>query len=241
MTKKTKDALAAAWAAFKGITLPQALVVIAMIAGSVAALVLLPEEKLEWVKATIVTIATLGTGGTLFLSSRTSTTPPPGPKRIRDPEDGSVGVTDLALLAFVLVGALIVVPMLSGCGGAIAAQSRAASVATVFLGATHRVALEHARESIEACADVACVDAVEASMAPSAAAHDVFRVTLVTWVDALQLALAAGDDLDVITALTSAAAEFVRAYPPLVAALALVGVDLPDLPPLVLAAAGGVQ
>lgn len=137
-------------------------------------------------------------------------------------------------------GAMIVVSTCAGCGGLISAQARAATVATVALEGAHRLAIGHTEEALAACQDVPCVDAVEASMVPVATAHDVTRSVLSAWVDALRVAVVAGEDGDVVAALVTAASRLLSEWVRLVEALARVGVELPALPGFVLAAGGAL-
>lgn len=128
----------------------------------------------------------------------------------------------------------------SGCGAsAIAVQARAATVATVALEGVHRVAMDETERRLDACADVACTQDVEQTMAPVALAYEAARVTLVAWVEALQVAQVAGDDGDVIAALLTAGARWLALWDPLAAALSGVGVEVPRLPPLVTGLLGG--
>lgn len=237
-------------AAFASITLPQALVVIAMIAGAVTALVLLPEAKLEWVKGLIIAVVTLGTGGTLFLpshgsrSSDSSSSPPPPTRLPRRPTDGSFGALDLVLIAIILVGALVIVPLLSGCGGALQAQARALTVATVALEGVDRAVEAHARARLAECDDEACVDATELELTralePVTVAMAATRGVLSTSIEALHVALVAGEDGDVLRALATSAGRLVVEWGVLAAALGTAGIEVPAIPPLVLAAGGAL-
>jgi hypothetical protein len=234
--------------AFARITIPQAIVVVALIAGAVAALVLLPPDKLEWLKALILGLATLGGVGTVALSSKAddaSAETPPAPvraprredsgvRRARGDEDGSI---DLGLVAFVIVGSIIV-SLLSGCGGALAGQARAAAIATVALEGAHRMSVETTDARSAVCEDEACVLEVHRSMAPVVVAHDAVRSTLVAWVAALEVARLTAEGGDLVAAMVTAAGRLITEWGRLVEAFARVEVVLPPLPDVVLMAGG---
>lgn len=139
-----------------------------------------------------------------------------------------------------LVGALAMLLlgwMLTGCGaGAIRAQARAATVAVVALEGAHRLAMETTEARLDACETIACTEAVESDMAPVVAVHDAARVALAGWVEALQLALVAGEDEQVLGALLVAAGRWAALWGQLAAAMAQVGVELPALPTGILGA-----
>jgi hypothetical protein len=119
---------------------------------------------------------------------------------------------------------------LAACGGAIQAQARAATVAVVALEGAHRLTMDEAERRLDECRDESCTAAVERDMAPVAAAHDAARVALSGWVEALQLALVAGDDGDVVAALGVAAGRWLALWGELSSFLAGLGVVLPALP-----------
>jgi hypothetical protein len=139
-----------------------------------------------------------------------------------------------------LLVAAVVAWACSGCGAsALQVQARAATVATVALEGAHRLAMDATETRLDACETVACTQEVEQAMAPVALAHEAARVALVGWVEALQLALVAGEDGDVVSALLVAAGRWLALWDPLAAALAGVGVEVPHLPPLVSGLLGG--
>lgn len=121
--------------------------------------------------------------------------------------------------------------LLGGCGGgAIRAQARAATVAVVALEGAHRLAMEATETRLDACETIPCTESVEADMAPVVAVHDAARVALTGWVEALQLALVAGEDEQVLGALLVAAGRWAALWGQLAAAMSAVGVELPTLP-----------
>lgn len=75
-------------------------------------------------------------------------------------------------------------------------------------------------------------------MAPVATAHDATRAVLAAWVEALHVAVVAGEDGDVVMSLVTAAGRMLAEWSRLVSSLAVVGVELPALPGFVLAAGG---
>jgi hypothetical protein len=155
--------------------------------------------------------------------------------------DGSAA---LEALGWVLAWALaaIVAWTCSGCGAsAIRVQARAATIATVALEGVQRVTMAETHARLSACQDDACTVAVEADMAPIALAHDAARATLTGWVEALDVAAIAGDDGDVIAALITAATRWLSEWSTLARVLAAIGLDVPELPPFLLALAGGAS
>jgi len=95
----------------KSVTLPQALIVLGLIAGGVAVAYRLPSDTLVEVVTSIV--VALGVGGTLWTSRRTPervTDPgpeaPPQPPPRRNPREGSVDPWDLVAWGIVLAGIL---------------------------------------------------------------------------------------------------------------------------------------
>ena len=233
-------------AAFRSITLPQALVVVALIAGAVVLALELPDDR--WGGLMRVAVLALGGGGavgTLLLDRRPSTSsssePPPPPSAPPPGRHRSGHVlVDVLLGVVVVAGTLLLAALHSGCGAsALQTQARAATVATVALEGAHRATMEETERRLEACGDVACTQDVERAMAPIALAYEAAHVSLVGWVEALQVAAVAGDDGDVIAALLTAGARWLALWDPLAAALAGVGVEVPRLPPLVTGLLGG--
>ncbi len=107
-TPKTTPAQRAL-AAFKSITLAQSITVASIIAGTVYAFDQMESERLQML---LVTISTLGVGGTLAFNRRGATAetpsappPPPAPTRLPRRRDGSVDtwvLWPLAIGAFAL-------------------------------------------------------------------------------------------------------------------------------------------
>lgn len=132
---------------------------------------------------------------------------------------------------------LVAASMVAGCGASqIRTQLSAATVATVALQGVHAVAMSATSEALAACEDEPCVEAVEERMRPVTLAYEASRFALAGWVEALNIAQSAGDE--VFSSLLVAARRFVELWSPLAASLRGVGVDLPDLPPLVLSLFG---
>lgn len=239
------------------------------VGGIVIALVGVPVETwqgIPWeaiaafVTAVVAALASLGLSP--IVKPRTSAPPPaPSPAKVDPPSRsnrrGYVDHEALALLVAWAVAMLAatwaavrsgILPLfvlalcLAGCGaGAIQAQARAATVASVALEGVHRVAMSETDHRLQACADAACTTEVESAMAPIVLAYEAARVALVAWVEALQLAQVAGEDGDVLAALLTAGARWLSLWDPLAAALAGIGLDVPRLPPLVTGLLGGVR
>lgn len=146
----------------------------------------------------------------------------------------------VARTVLVLAFAAGVVLHCAGCGGALAAQARAAAISTVALEGAHRVIVETHEARSSACEDEACVLAVRESMRPVEAAHDTVRAALVAWVEALNIARLTGDSSDVIAAMVTAASRLLTVWTRLAESFRAVGIDLPTLPDVVLLA-GGAQ
>lgn len=248
---------------------PQVAALAILVIGAVAALVGVPLETwqgLPWesIAGFVAVVVAGGASATLgpLVRPRSSSTPPPAPGTTkaeppsRTNRHGYVDHEALALLVAWAVAMLAatwaavrsgLIPLfvlalcLAGCGvGAIQVQARAATVASVALEGVHRVAMSETERRLDACADVACTQDVETSMAPIGLAYEAARVALVAWVEALQLAQVAGEDGDVLSALLTAGARWLSLWDPLAAALAGVGLEVPRLPPLVTGLLGGV-
>lgn len=159
------------------------------------------------------------------------------PRIVRYILAGYVLVEEVVAFASGMLALVALAWLLTGCGaGAIRAQARAATVAVVALEGAHRLAMEATEARLDACETIPCTEAVEADMAPVVAVHDAARVALAGWVEALQLALVAGEDEQVLGALLVAAGRWVALWGQLAAALAHVGVELPTLPAGILGA-----
>lgn len=133
----------------------------------------------------------------------------------------------------------------SGCGASgLRAQARAITVATVALEGVERGVEAYADDEMRACSDEPCIDAAEVrlaeQLAPVGVALASTRSTLLVWVEALRLALVAGEDGDVLGALMTSAGRLVVEWGELARSLADAGLVAPVLPPLVLAAGGGL-
>lgn len=238
---------------FRGLTIPQSIVIVGLLALGGWIAYLLPPDTLN--RAVIALLVALGVGGTALSGPTDASAPsvPPPPSAPRDRRgyahlDALLWLAAVGALAWAwaqragLLSVLMLAIVLPGCGaGALQVQARAATVATVALEGAHRLTMDETERRLEACLDVACIQDVERTMAPIALAYEAARVSLVGWVEALQVAQVAGDDGDVIGALLTAAGRWLALWDPLAAALAGVGVDVPLLPPLVTGLLGGAQ
>jgi len=128
---------------------------------------------------------------------------------------------------------------LIGCTGTtpVQQQAQAIDIAALALGAAGSVITAASNADARAsCPDGSppeCVDALAPHWAPVDAAFGSARAALGTWLAADRLASQAG--LDPVAAALTAIASFVRAYEELRAALALDHLDLPAIPPEILA------
>lgn len=144
----------------------------------------------------------------------------------------------IARTFLVLAFAAGVVLHCSGCGGSLLAQARAATIATVALEGGRRMIVEVHEQRSAACDDEACVLAVREDMRPSEAAYEGLRLTVSSWVSALDVAHLAGVGEELLPALITAALRFVEGWRDFSAALAAVGVEVPSLPAGMLADVG---
>jgi len=126
----------------------------------------------------------------------------------------------------------------AGCGGSLLAQARAATIATVALEGGRRMIVEVAEQRSAACEDAACVLAVREDMRPAEAGYEALRLSVSSWVSALDVAHLAGVGEELLPALITAALRFVEGWRDFSAALAAVGVELPALPDALLADVG---
>lgn len=234
---------------FRGLTLPQALVILGVLALGGWLAYLLPEDTLT--RAVIGVLTALGVAGTALpgppppsggsTSGGALTRPepwdhPPAPPLPPPSDLGRSGHAhaDALLWAAALgavlwtwltragiLGALVLGLACTGCGaGAIATQARAATIATVALEGAHRVALNVTDQRLAECEDEACAARVGEALAPVTLAYEAARAGLGTWVEAIQIAQVAGEDGDVVLALLTAAARWIAdLWPPLVAAI----------------------
>ena len=136
-----------------------------------------------------------------------------------------------AMMWVALVAGLAILLTLPGCGaGALRAHARASSVLVVALQGADEVADTGAEIALEACTDEACEDHVvevtEAIDAGIAAA----MLPVGAYVQSVEMALAGGDDVDVLGALVAVLARALRAWDDLVPLFAPLGVELPPLP-----------
>lgn len=246
---------------------PQVAALAILVIGAVAALYGVPLatwQGLPWEAIAGLVAVIVGGGASSMLGPlvrpRSTSTPPGTVDRDPKPPNRRDGHVDLDVLGWIIAWGLafglavwhavrsgllpltFVLALVAGCGaGAIQVQARAATVATVALEGAHRMTMDETERRLDACTDVACTQDVERAMAPIALAHEAARVALVGWVDALQLAMVAGEDGDVISALLTAGARWLSLWDPLAAALAGVGLDVPRLPPLVSGLLGGAR
>ena len=155
------------------------------------------------------------------------------PKLLAD-KDGD-GVPDIlkppAGPVALLLCAIAIPATTSGCGaGALRAHARASSVLVVAIQGADELADTGAEIALAGCADAACEDHVvevtEAIDAGIAAA----MLPVGAYVQSVEMALAGGDDVDVLSALFSVLARALAAWDDLVPLFAPLGVELPPLP-----------
>lgn len=138
---------------------------------------------------------------------------------------------DRATPVAVLFLALAIAIPAQGCGaGALRAHARASSVLVVAIQGADELADTGAEIALAGCTDAACEDHVvevtEAIDAGIAAA----MLPVGAYVQSVEMALAGGDDVDVLSALFSVLARALAAWDDLVPLFAPLGVELPPLP-----------
>lgn len=144
----------------------------------------------------------------------------------------------VARLVLVVAFAAGTLAYCAGCGGGLLAQARAATIATVALEGGRRMIVEVAERRSAACTDEPCVLAVREEMRPAEAGYEALRLSVSSWVSALDVAHLAGVGEELLPALITAALRFVEGWADFSAALAAVGVELPALPDALLVDAG---
>ena len=150
-------------------------------------------------------------------------------------------------------GAVLVVSLaFATCGGcspsALQAHATIATVTGVTVSGAGDVLLDARRVDLDECeavadeaAALACLDEREPLWSPALAAYEATRVALVGYVEAIELARAAGEGDDILAALVRALVRVASKYDGLAAALRAVGVDAPALPSAVAALLGGAS
>jgi hypothetical protein len=155
--------------------------------------------------------------------------PPAAPRPTRIPPSGGA-----ALLILLACGELY------GCGAsALSTQARAATIVSIGLGSVGQELGDERTTALDACHDTDCESTTTSAWAPAVAAYESARAAMTTWIDALDVARQAGEpDGDVIGALFVAVSRLAREWNQLAAALRGVGVEVPDLPPAIVALLG---
>ena len=118
----------------------------------------------------------------------------------------------------------------AGCGGALLAQARAATIATVALEGGRRMIVEVAEQRSAECEDEACVIRVREEMRPVEAAYEGLRLSLSAWVAGLDLGALAGVGDELLPSLMTAGMRFVVDWQSFADALRALGVEVPSLP-----------
>lgn len=154
------------------------------------------------------------------------------------PVTTSLRAWDVAVRFLLLAFAAGTLAYCAGCGGSLLAQARAATIATVALEGGRRIIVEVHEQRSADCDDAACVLRVREEMRPVEAAYEGLRLTVSSWVSALDVAHLAGVGEELLPALITAALRFVEGWADFSAALAAVGVELPALPDALLVDAG---
>lgn len=126
--------------------------------------------------------------------------------------------------------AFLAVQALSGCGGALGAHARAASVLTVAIQGADQLADTGAEAALMGCSDSACEDAVVAATEAIDAGIGSAVLVASAYVQAVQLAVAGGESPDVLSALVAVLLRALAAWDELVPLYLPLGVELPRLP-----------
>lgn len=227
------------YARFRRVRMPQALIVVAIIAGFCFLATSLPDDRWGSVARIVVGIlSALGIGGTVA----------PGLLRTEDEADAKVaieappppppppsrrgGFAEVDLLLFVLAAAVLAAStLLHGCGAsALRSHATATVIATIAVSSAEDVYLAHLDASQGECSDEACIDAARSAHRPAESAIALARVAVRAYRDAVEIASEADETQDLLAALVTAALRLVARWGEVVAAMAGLGVDVPPLP-----------
>lgn len=130
----------------------------------------------------------------------------------------------------------------SGCGAsALQQQAVYSTIGMRVEAAASDVVEAQAQADLDACPDVACVDALHEHYAPIVATLDSLRLALLAWGAAIATAAEADAGADVPTVVLDAARAALGLWPGVVSIAAQLGVTLPPLPPLLLALLGAAS
>jgi hypothetical protein len=117
-----------------------------------------------------------------------------------------------------------------GCGGALGAHARAASIAVLALQGADDLAETGALVAVEACSDEACLaDVVRTTEAIDAGIGSA-ALAVSAYVEAVRLAVIGGESPDLLSALMLAVLRLLREWGQLAVLYAPLGVELPALP-----------
>lgn len=167
---------------------------------------------------------------------------PPGtssipPRRREGSAQHTAMLTVVALVGVLAVAALLA----SGCGSnAVQVHTSAIRIAAATYGGATEIAETVYTAELQACSDVACVDAAESRWAPVEVASAGVLVALNGWYTAVELAQLAGDTGALWRAAVRAIERVGAAWNRLRESALAVGVELPALPTEVLAAAAAI-
>lgn len=169
-----------------------------------------------------------GFAGTLVVAFRgkvaervpTGTTKPP-------PAPPSSGIGPAAAL---LLAVAIAIPNV-GCGAsALSAHARASSVLTVAIEGADHLADVGGEVAMAACESLECTQDVEDAIEAIDAGVATVAVPIAAYVQAVEMAVAGGEDPDVLSALGAVLLRALEAWDDLVPLYAPLGVELPQLP-----------
>lgn len=134
------------------------------------------------------------------------------------------------LLVLVAIGVSV-----SGCGAsALSQHASGVAITMIAVAGAEDAYLADLDASEHGCSDEACVTAARASHAPAEAAIELTRTAVLSWRDAVEVALAASDETsDLLAALSLAAARVLARWAEVATALEPLGIHLPFLPPLI--------
>lgn len=157
----------------------------------------------------------------------------------------------IVLGAILYAAGVVLSVALGGCGSVIQTQAHAVTVAAVATQGAARMSIDASRlEAQAACPTsayapsspemAACLAPLRVRWAPAEAAIGVTKATLSTWIEAVDLARIAGDGTDLWEPLALAASRLVADWEALRLVLTPLGVTLPAMPAIVLAAAAAL-
>jgi len=137
---------------------------------------------------------------------------------------------DLTAWTAIAAVSMLVLGYCSGCGGALGAHARAASIAVLALQGADDLAETSALVAVAACSDEACLATVEHTTEAIDAGVGSAALAVSAYVEAVRIAAIGGESPDLLAALVMGLLRLLREWGALAALYAPLGVELPALP-----------